>query len=88
MSWSINKDKALERFLNTYRIERDKKFIELDIQFMKSLETDDASTKATIIESKNSLRDFPSTITTDSFSTIEELRNLWPTSLLDLTRRW
>ena len=40
MSWSINKDKALERFLNTYRIERDKKFIELDIQFMKSLETD------------------------------------------------
>ena len=87
MSWSINKDKALERFLNTYRIERDKKFIELDIQFMKSLETDDTSTKATIIESKNSLRDFPSTITNDSFSTIDELRALWP-STLDLPRRW
>tara|TARA_R110002153_G_scaffold121125_1_gene266529 strand:- start:87 stop:353 length:267 start_codon:yes stop_codon:yes gene_type:complete len=88
MSWSINKEKSLERFLNTYRIERDKKFIELDVQFMKSLETDDTSTKATIIESKNSLRDFPSTITTDSFSTIEELRNLWPVELLDLPKRW
>ena len=88
MSWALDKNKALEKFLNTYRIERDKKFIGLDVQFMKSLETDDTSTKATIIESKNSLRDFPSTITTDSFSTIEELRNQWPTSLLDLPRRW
>jgi len=88
MSWSINKDKALERFLNTYRIERDKKFIELDVQFMKSLEADNTSDKNSVIEKKNTLRNFPSTITTDSFSTINELRALWPTSSLDLPNNW
>ena len=88
MSWSINKEKSINRFLKTYRTERNKKFSEMDIQFMRALETDDVSLKATIIESKNSLRDFPSTITTDSFSTIEELRNLWPDGLLDEPSRW
>jgi translation initiation factor RLI1 len=88
MSWSINKEKSINRFLKTYRTERNKKFSEMDIQFMRALETDDTSIKATIIESKNSLRDFPSTITTDSFSTIEELRNLWPDGLLDEPSRW
>ena len=88
MSWSINKDKALERFLNTYRIERDKKFIELDVQFMKSLEADNTSDKNSVIEKKNTLRNFPSTITPDSFSTINELRALWPTSSLDLPNNW
>jgi len=88
MSWAINKNKAIERFLKTYRIERDKKFSELDIQFMRALETDDVSTKTTVIGLKSSLRDFPSTITTDSFSTIEELRNMWPNELLDLPKRW
>tara|TARA_B110000240_G_scaffold119823_1_gene134052 strand:+ start:1313 stop:1579 length:267 start_codon:yes stop_codon:yes gene_type:complete len=88
MSWSINKEKSINRFLKTYRTERNKKFSEMDIQFMRALETDDVSLKATIIESKNSLRDFPSTITTDSFSTIEELRNLWPDGLLDEPIRW
>jgi hypothetical protein len=88
MSWSIDKNKALERFLDKYRIERDKKFIELDVQFMKSLETDNTSDKNSVIEMKNTLRNFPSTITTDSFSTIDELRALWPTSYLELPRRW
>ena len=88
MSWTINKDKAIERFLKTYRIERDKKFLELDVQFMKSLETDDSSLKATTISQKTILRNFPSTITHDSFSTIDELRALWPTGSLDLPNRW
>jgi hypothetical protein len=88
MSWSLNKDKAKERFLKIYRRERDKKLLELDVQYMKALETPDASEQASVVSQKNTLRDFPSTITTDSFSTIEELRNLWPTSLLDLPRRW
>ena len=88
MSWSINKDKAKERFLNTYRIDRDKKLLELDVQYMKALETSDASEQASVVSQKNTLRNYPSTITNDSFSTIDELRALWPTSLLDLPRRW
>jgi hypothetical protein len=88
MSWSLNKDKAKERFLKIYRRERDKKLLELDVQYMKALETSDASEQASVVSQKNTLRNYPSTITNDSFSTIDELRALWPTSLLDLTKRW
>ena len=88
MGWAINKDKAKERFLKIYRVERDKKFLELDIQFMKALETDNISDKNSVIEKKNTLREFPSTITNESFSTVDELRALWPTGSLDLPNRW
>lgn len=88
MGWAINKDKAKERFLKIYRVERDKKFLELDVQFMKALETDNISDKNSVIEKKNTLREFPSTITNESFSTVDELRALWPTGSLDLPNRW
>jgi hypothetical protein len=88
MSWQLNKEKAIEQFLNVYRIKRNKKFVELDIQFMKALETDDLVTKQSVIETKNLLRDFPLSITNDSFETIDELRNLWPIELLDLPNVW
>ena len=88
MGWAINKDKAKERFLKIYRVERDKKFLELDIQFMKALETDNISDKNSVIEKKNTLREFPSTITNESFSTVDELRALWPTGSLDLPDKW
>jgi len=88
MSWSLNKDKSKERFLKIYREERDKKLLELDVQFMKALENNDISQQSSIASEKNTLRDYPSTITNDSFSTIDELRALWPTSSLDLPPRW
>jgi hypothetical protein len=87
MSWSLNKDKAKERFLKIYRRERDKKLLELDVQYMKALESTDTSEQASIVSQKNTLRDFPSTVTNDSFSTIDELRALWP-STLNLPKRW
>lgn len=88
MSWSLNKDKAKERFLKIYRREREIKLSELDVQYMQALESADTSQQASVVSEKNTLRDFPSTITNDSFSTIDELRALWPTSSLDLPRRW
>lgn len=88
MSWSLNKDKAKERFLKIYRREREIKLSELDVQYMQALESADTSQQASIVSEKNILRDFPSTITNDSFSTIDELRALWPTSSLDLPSRW
>ena len=88
MSWSLNKDKAKERFLKIYRREREIKLSELDVQYMQALESADTSQQASIVSEKNILRDFPSTITNDSFSTIDELRALWPTSSLDLPPRW
>ena len=87
MSWSLNKDKAKERFLKAYRRERDKKLLELDVEYMKALESANTSEQASVVSQKSTLRDFPSTITNDSFSTIDELRELWP-STLDLPRRW
>ena len=88
MSWTLNKDKAKERFLKIYREERDKKLLELDVQYMRALESTNTSEQSSIISEKNTLRNFPSTITNDSFSTIDELRALWPTSSLDLPRKW
>lgn len=88
MSWSLNKDKAKERFLKIYRREREIKLSELDVRYMQALESADTSQQASVVSEKNALRDFPSTITNDSFSTIDELRALWPTSSLDLPRRW
>jgi hypothetical protein len=55
---------------------------------MKALENNDTSQQSSIASEKNTLRDYPSTITNDSFSTIDELRALWPTSSLDLPPRW
>jgi hypothetical protein len=88
MSWTINKNKALEKFLTQYREERDKKFIELDVEFMKALETNDTSEQSSIASEKNTLRDFPTTITTGSFSTVDELRATWPTGSLNLPDFW
>ena len=88
MSWSLNKNKAKDLFLITYRREREKKFIELDVDFMKAIENNDSGSQENITSLKNTLRDFPSTITTSSFETIEELRAQWPTGSLDLPRNW
>jgi hypothetical protein len=88
MSHFLIKDRAIKNFLRVFKIERKKKLEELDIEFMKALETGDTSQQSNITSQKNTLRDFPSTITEDSFSTIEELRALWPTSSLDLPNSW
>lgn len=88
MGYYLNKEKAIENFLKTFRKERTKKFVELDVEFMKSLETNDTSQQSTIASQKNILREFPSTITNDSFSTVDELRNLWPSGSLDLPNFW
>jgi hypothetical protein len=88
MSHFLIKDRAIKNFIRVFKIERKKKLEELDIEFMKALETGDTSQQSNITSQKNTLRDFPSTITEDSFSTIEELRALWPTSSLDLPNSW
>jgi hypothetical protein len=88
MNHFLIKDRAIKNFLRVFKIERKKKFVELDIEFMKSLETSNLERQTEITNQKNTLRDFPTTITEDSFSTIEELRALWPTSSLDLPNSW
>ena len=80
--WSLNKEKTLELFLEKVRKARATKLSELDVEFLRALETDDASAKSSVITQKTNLRDLPSTFTTSSFSTPQELYNQWPTGSL------
>jgi len=88
MGFRINKEEALKFYLLKFRYERDLKFKELDVDFMKALETDNTSEKNSITSTKNTLRDYPSTITLDSFESITELRALWPSNILDVPVDW
>ena len=63
MSFIVNKEKLKDNFLKHIRNERAKEFEKLDIEYQRADEVNDASAKATIIQKKNELRDFPATIT-------------------------
>lgn len=88
MSKFLHKPIALNRFLIKFKQERKQKMPELDVEFFKALESGDTDKQQLIASQKNTLRDFPTTITTDSFSTLDELRALWPTDILDLPNSW
>lgn len=55
--WSLNKEKTLELFLEKVRKARVTKLSELDVEFLRALETDDASAKSSVITQKTNLRD-------------------------------
>lgn len=88
MSKFLHKEKAITNFLSTFKRERKKRLSELDIEFMKALETNNTTQQSEIANQKNILRDFPETITENSFSTLDELRSLWPSEVLDLPNSW
>ena len=89
MSFIVNKEKLKDNFLKHIRNERVKEFEKLDIEYQRADEVNDASTKATIIQKKNELRDFPATITTGSFEGWNDLKAMWPTgSIPNIPRQW
>ena len=89
MSFIVNKEKLKDNFLKHIRNERVKEFEKLDIEYQRADEVNDASTKATIIQKKNELRDFPDTITTGSFEGWNDLKAMWPTgSIPNIPRQW
>ena len=89
MSFIVNKEKLKANFLKYIRMERAKEFEKLDIEYQRADEVNDASTKATIIQKKNELRDFPDTITTGSFEGWNDLKAMWPTDIIpNVPTRW
>ena len=52
MSFIVNKEKLKDNFLKHIRIEREKEFAKLDIEYQRADEVNDASAKATIIQKK------------------------------------
>lgn len=53
-----------------------------DVVYMKALEADDATAKASSVTKKNALRDAPAAQAITDATTIDELKATWNTSLL------
>ena len=79
--FEFNKDRALILFKNEIRAQREGKFSDLDVQFMRAVESGDTTLQSEIATQKQTLRDLTD-INIDSFETQSDLISLWPTSLL------
>ena len=78
---NINKKRAAEFLKQKIRKERAKIFPELDVQYMRALESGDTDLQAELVSKKQALRD-ATDIDTGSFETRDELVQLWPDALL------
>lgn len=78
---NFNKEKAAEFVKKEIRKKRKKQFPDLDVQYMRALETGDTQLQSNIVSKKESLRN-TTNISTGSFETRDELIQLWPTELL------
>ena len=74
--------KAKEIHKQNIRIEREPLLAELDVEFQKALETDDATKKAEVIAKKNALRDAPADSAIESATDEAGLKAQWNTSIL------
>jgi hypothetical protein len=83
MPITVNMSKARGIHMDKIRLVRNKQLADLDVSFMRAVETGDASEQARIAWEKQALRDIPQTLdlTTD---TPEELKAIWPIELLEL----
>jgi hypothetical protein len=79
---NLNKNRAAEFLKQKIRKERQKAFSELDIQFMRAIESGDTQLQLEITIKKQALRD-ATNIDINSFETRDELIQLWPTDLLE-----
>jgi hypothetical protein len=79
--FTFNKDSALEYMKHTMRNKRTRLFPELDLQFMKALETGNIELQNQIISQKEILRNITD-INIDNVTTRDELIALWPEDIL------
>ena len=79
----VNMTKARTIHMDKIRLVRNKQLADLDVPFMRAMETGDANELARIASEKQALRDIPQTLdlTTD---TPEELKAIWPIELFEL----
>lgn len=83
MSFLFSEDKAKNVFLMQFRKFREKKLLDLDVQYMKALESNDTGSQQTIVNDKEELRNFPTTVNNTSVTSKQELQNLWYSSSFD-----
>ena len=80
---SFNKEKALNLIQQRIREERLTKFQELDVQYMRALESGDIELQQSIVQQKQVLRDLTDIDVTD-VETIEDIKKKWPESELGI----
>ena len=81
MAFILNIEKAKEIYLNKLRRFREDKWGDLDIQYMKSLETGNQTNISEIVAKKEQLRNITN-IDLSKITTISELKSQWPTEIL------
>lgn len=79
--FQFNKERALNLFKAEIRARREPKFTDLDVQFMRAVESGNSTLQTEIVTQKQSLRDLTD-IDINSFETQSDLISLWPTNLL------
>ena len=79
--FTYDTNKALEILKSKIRIKREKLFNDLDVQYMKSLETGNTTLQSEVVAKKEILRNLTD-ISIDGVTTREELIGLWPEDIL------
>ena len=77
----INLEKAKDVWRDKIRIARNEKFKELDIEFMRAVETADTDTQTSVAAQKQALRDAPADSAIADATTPNELKNIQPAGL-------
>jgi len=77
----INLEKAKDVWRDKIRIARNEKFKELDIEFMRAVETADTDTQTAVAAQKQALRDAPADSAIADATTPNELKNIQPAGL-------
>ena len=77
----INLEKAKDVWRDKIRIARNEKFKELDIEFMRAVETADTDTQTAVAAQKQELRDAPADSAIADATTPNELKNIQPAGL-------
>lgn len=72
-------DLLLDKKLDEIRPKRDEKLKDLDVEFLRLLETN--SDTDSVVAQKNALRDLPATVSAMTFNSVDELISYWPPEL-------
>ena len=81
---NVNMTKAKDIWRDKIREDRKPKLAELDVQYMRAVENDDATEKAAIATKKQTLRDAPSDSRIDAATTPDELKLVDPVGEIDV----
>ena len=82
MGFGVDMAKAREIHKTNIRNARAPKLAELDIEFQRAIETDDATKKAEIATKKQALRDAPADSGIAAASDVAALKAQWKTDIL------